>query len=218
MPSTAKPTFREELRLWRNGYTAVAGVDEVGRGAWAGPIVAAAVIFPHGARTIAGVRDSKQLTPKARERLFPLIIQSVRAWGIGSVSASVIDRIGIAEANRRAMRLALAHLRFSKKNVGGLEQLSCSPDYVLTDALSLSWRVSCRAVADGDGRVQSIAAASIIAKVWRDRLMMRMHVRHPLYGFYRHKGYGTRAHERALRQYGPCGIHRRSFIPARCIR
>ena len=175
------PTLREEQKLWNEGYRFVAGMDEVGRGAWAGPIVVAAVLVNANTRRLDGVRDSKFVTPRMREQLYPQIIARVHAWSIGSVAASVIDRIGIMEANRRAMRLALEHL-------------PRMPEYVLTDAFPFLWRVPCRAVRDGDGLVYSIAAASILAKVWRDRLMTRMHARHPLYGFDRHKGYRTRAH------------------------
>lgn len=199
------PTLKEEQKLWRNGYAFIAGMDEVGRGAWAGPIVAAAVMLHPNARRVRGVRDSKLLTPDAREKLFPLIIENALAWAVGVVSQRIIDRIGIVRANRQAMHFAL-------------EKLSRTPDYVLTDAFALQWRAPVTAVPDGDRRVQSIAAASIIAKVWRDRLMTRLHERYPAYGFDRHKGYGTRAHETALKLHGLSAIHRRSFVPERCMR
>ncbi|MDO8581778.1 MAG: ribonuclease HII [bacterium] len=198
------PSLKEEQKLWRKGYAFVAGVDEVGRGAWAGPLVVGAVIFFRGARTIVGVRDSKLLTPAAREKLFPLIIENVAAWAVGVVSQRIIDRIGIVAANRQAMCLAL-------------ENLSHPPDYVLTDAFALQWKVPVVAVPDGDGRVESIAAASIIAKVWRDRLMRKLHRRYPQYSFDQHKGYGTALHEQAIRRYGLCALHRRSFVPPRCF-
>lgn len=198
------PSFKEEQKLWRKGYAFVAGVDEVGRGALAGPLVAGAVIFPRGAKMIPGVRDSKLLTSIAREKLFPLITGDVLAWAVGVVSQRIIDRIGIVAANRQAMCLAL-------------EKLSRAPDYVLTDAFALQWKTPVVAIADGDGRVESIAAASIIAKVWRDRLMRKLHRRYPQYFFDQHKGYGTAAHEQAIRRYGLSPLHRRSFIPSRCL-
>ncbi len=214
--SSTVPTFYEEKKLWREGYRAIAGVDEVGYGAWAGPVVAGAVILSPGVR-IPGVRDSKKLSPRARRALFPLIIERARAWSVGVVSAKVVDRIGVRAANHRAMRQALARLSLLKKKLGGLVQLSCTPDIVLVDALVLQWNVPCRAMPDGDDRVFSIAAASIIAKVWRDRLMIRLHTRYPLYGFDAHKGYGTAKHEQMIRRHGLCVLHRRSFVPERCI-
>lgn len=198
------PTLREEQKLWRDGYAFIAGMDEVGRGAWAGPIVVAAVMLHPNARRVRGVRDSKLLTPAARERLFPLIVENALAWAVGAVSHRIIDRIGIVAALRQAMHCAL-------------EKLSHPPDYVLTDAFALQWRAPVAAVPDGDRRVQSIAAASIVAKVWRDRLMRTFHHRYPQYSFDRNKGYGTALHERALRQHGMSPIHRCSFVPSRCI-
>lgn len=198
------PTLKEEQKLWRKGYVSIAGVDEVGRGAWAGPLVAGAVIFPRGVRAILGIRDSKLLTSSAREKLFPLITENVLAWAVGVVSHRVIDRIGVVAANRQAMRLAL-------------ENLSHTPDYVLTDAFALQWKVPVASVLDGDGRVESIAAASIIAKVWRDRLMRKLHHRYPQYSFNQHKGYGTTLHEQAIRRYGMSPMHRCSFVPSRCL-
>ncbi len=198
------PNFYQERKLWRKGYAFVAGVDEVGRGAWAGPLVAGAVIFSRDTKTIHGVRDSKLLTPAAREKLFPLIVESACAWAVGVVSHHIIDRVGIIAANRQAMRLAL-------------EKLSRIPDYVLTDAFALQWKAPVVAVPDGDGRVYSIAAASVIAKVWRDRLMRKLHSRYPQYFFDKHKGYGTALHEQAIRHHGLSPLHRRSFIPSRCL-
>ncbi|MBI4281568.1 ribonuclease HII [Candidatus Uhrbacteria bacterium] len=197
------PNFYEEKKLWRTGYRAIAGVDEVGYGAWAGPVVAGAVILSPGVR-IPGVRDSKQLSPRARSALFPRIIEQARAWSVGIVAADVVDRIGVAAANHRAMRQALV-------------QLSCTPDIVLIDAIALQWNVPCHAMPDGDGRVLSIAAASIVAKVWRDHLMLCWQNTFPIYGFGAHKGYGTKEHERMIRRHGLSVLHRRSFVPERCI-
>lgn len=197
------PTFYKERKLWRSGYRLVAGVDEVGRGAWAGPVVVSAVIFTPGTR-IAGVRDSKLLTGATREKLFPRIIARAYAWAVGIVPASTIDRIGIRRSLERAMDRALTNLSYM-------------PDHVLTDNFPFRWRAPCTSVADGDTHVTSIAAASIIAKVWRDRFMTQMHTRFPVYGFDRHKGYGTASHERALQSYGMSALHRCSFVPQRCI-
>lgn len=199
------PTFREEQKHWRLGLTWVAGVDEVGRGAWAGPIVAAAVVFAPGSRKILGVRDSKQLSPAQRAEIFSDIISAAHTWGVGVVAAEVIDRIGIAEANRRAMRQAIG-------------SLGCDIDYALIDGYSCRTHIPHSAIVRGDATVHSISAASVVAKVWRDHLMCGMHKEFAQYGFDAHKGYGTAAHERAIREYGMCSIHRRSFVPARCLK
>lgn len=198
------PTFYKERKLWHTGYRLVAGVDEVGRGAWAGPVVVGAVIFTPGTK-IAGVRDSKLLTGAAREKIFPRIVERAYAWAVGAIPAPMVDRIGITASVHRAM-------------IRALEQLSYTPDHVLTDNVSFNWRVPCTSVADGDTRVTSIAAASIIAKVWRDRFMTQTHTHLPVYGFDRHKGYGTASHERALRRHGLSTLHRRSFVPDQLIK
>jgi ribonuclease HII len=184
----------------------VAGVDEVGMGPLAGPVVAAAIIFPHvttgdeSSRFFPqGVRDSKTLTAKARERLEPEIRQIAAGVGIGVVEVEEIDRINIYQAGLKAMRLAV-------------EQLPMTPEHVLVDGRSLR-DLPCAQTSfiKGDRDVYSIAAASIVAKVYRDRLMVALDKLYPEYGFARHMGYGTAAHRAALRQFGPCPIHRRSF-------
>jgi len=184
----------------------VAGVDEVGMGPLAGPVVAAAIIFPHvttgdeSSRSFPqGVRDSKTLTAKARERLDPEIRQIARGVGVGVVEVEEIDRINIYQAGLKAMRLAV-------------EQLPMTPEHVLIDGRSLR-DLPCAQTSfiKGDRDVYSIAAASIVAKVYRDRLMVALDKLYPEYGFARHMGYGTAAHRAALRQFGPCPIHRRSF-------
>jgi len=198
------PGIEFEQTYWRAGMEWVAGVDEAGRGAWAGPVVAGAVLFPpFGAipAPLHEVHDSKLLTPARRERLFDVIVQMALGYGVGLVPAGVIDRIGIVPATRAAMQAAL-------------EALSPAPQAVLIDAVHLP-AIDCpqQAIIKGDQKSLSIAAASIIAKVSRDRWMRECEARFPGYGFARHKGYGTRQHQAALDTYGPCAIHRRSFAP-----
>ena len=189
---------KHERRLWRRGYQFVAGVDEVGRGAWAGPLVAAAVIFPAEVK-LAGINDSKLLTPQARRNRFYFIIRQAVAWGLGVVERETIDSIGLQPSNRLAFRLAL-------------EQMNALPDYVYLDALPFRFgRVPTESVIGGDRKIFSIAAASIIAKAYRDYLMERWHVRYPNYGFNAHKGYGTAEHRTALLKHGLCPIHRQCF-------
>jgi ribonuclease HII len=196
------PQLTVEQRLWRQGLQVVAGVDEVGMGPLAGPVVAAAVAFPAQSAFAAlpqGVRDSKTLTAKARARLEPEIRQAALGVGIGLVEVEEIDRINIFQAGLKAMQLALA-------------QLPVEPDHVLIDGRSLPDVLYPQTTfIKGDRDVYSIAAASIIAKEYRDRLMVALHERFPEYGFARHMGYGTVAHREALRQFGPCPAHRQSF-------
>lgn len=198
------PSLDEELRLWSCGLRCVAGLDEAGRGAWAGPVVAAAVVLPADASVIdrlRGVADSKQLSPGQRERLFVVIQAEAAGVGVGIVAAGQIDAIGIAAATRQAMGEALAALRVA-------------PDYLLIDYVRLpAVPTGQLALVRGDGRVLSIAAASIVAKVTRDRLLDELEVRYPGYGLGRHKGYGTAAHLAALQRLGPTPEHRMSFRP-----
>lgn len=204
------PTLEVERRSWNSGLGRVAGVDEVGMGPLAGPVVAAAVVFPRPTSELeseagipvtfpAGVRDSKTLTRKARERLEPEIRAVAAGVGIGVVGVGTIDRINIYQAGLKAMRLAVA-------------RLPTPPDHVLLDGRRLS---DCpypqTSFPKGDRDVYSIAAASIVAKTYRDRLMVELDRRYPEYGFARHKGYATAAHREALRRFGPCPAHRRSF-------
>jgi len=201
------PRLDEERVLWQRGLTAVAGVDEVGMGPLAGPVVAAAVILPpdltcEGGLPVTfpqGVRDSKTLTLKARERLAVEVRNVAVGIGIGVVEVEEIDQINIYQAGMKAMRLALA-------------KLSVTPEHVLIDGRSLK-ELSCPQTTfiKGDRDVYSIAAASIIAKVYRDTLMMRLDNQYPEYGFARHMGYGTPAHRDAIRRLGPSPVHRRSF-------
>ena len=192
------PTLEFEDACWGQGFEHIAGVDEAGRGPLAGPVVAAAVILPKGMR-IDGVNDSKKLSAKRREALFHEIHEHALSVGVGIVSHEVIDRINIYQASILAMRKAV-------------EKLAITPSIVLADGNSFkheSWRY--QNIIDGDAKSITIAAASVIAKVTRDGLMREYHEQFPLYGFDRHKGYGTKFHVEALRQYGMCPIHRRSF-------
>ncbi len=203
------PDLAEERELWSQGYRVVAGLDEAGRGAWAGPVVAAVVVLPPDrpelGDLLSPVRDSKLLTPRRRDVCYELIVRYALAYGVGSVPASEIDRVGIVPSTRCAMRQAIAALpRY--------------PDYLLIDFLLLP-QISLpqKAIPKGDRYWLSIAAASIIAKVTRDRWMIALDGRLPGYDMARHKGYGTRQHRAALQKLGPTPQHRHSFAPIRAL-
>ncbi len=181
------------------GALFIAGVDEVGRGPLAGPVVAGAVILPAD-HEILRLNDSKKLSEKRREEMNRVIRDEAVSVGIGIVGQERIDEINILQATYEAMRQALA-------------QLDPSADFVLADAVTIpDITVKQQAIIKGDTKSASIAAASIVAKVYRDHLMQEWDEQYPMYGFASHKGYGTRAHIDAIRQYGPCPLHRRSFI------
>lgn len=204
-----RPTLIQEQRLWARGYRRVAGLDEVGRGAWAGPVVAAAVILPPGdpelAHHLGAVRDSKLLSPVRREALMGLIGGHALAIGVGAIPPGSIDALGIVAATRRAMHLALG-------------SLASPPDHLLVDHLTLpDLPLAQISMPHGDLQVLSIAAASIVAKVCRDRLMDRYEALFPGYGLARNKGYGTAEHQAGLRALGPCAIHRFSFSPMQTL-
>lgn len=197
------PTLKYENKLAKQGFRLIAGLDEAGRGAWAGPIAAAAVIWNHEPRIMNhGIRDSKLLTPKQREELFAIITKKALAWGIGMVSHEIIDEIGIGKANQLAMLKAI-------------ENLKLLPDYLLIDGrIKLNLQFSMRSIINADEKIFSCACASIIAKVWRDRWMQtQAHKKYSQYGFDRHKGYGTRQHYENILKYGVCPLHRKSFRP-----
>lgn len=183
----------------------VAGLDEAGRGAWAGPLVAGAVILPRDV-DIPGLRDSKLLLPKRREALFSRVIEMCIAWSVGIVNVKELDSQGVGNANRLALQRAAS-------------ALSPAPDHLLIDGRDITaFPIPHTAVIDGDAKELCIAAASIIAKVTRDRMMIGLHGKFPLYGFDRHKGYGVAAHAAALQRYGPATVHRMSFAPIRLLR
>ena len=199
------PDLCEEFALHATGYARVAGLDEAGRGAWAGPVCAAAVILPLD-RTdlldlLAGVRDSKQLSPARREALLPRILKVAEAVGVGWATPSEVDEVGIVPATRRAMARAVGRLD------GQVDALLV--DYVHLPEINLPQR----ALPKADVHCLSVAAASIVAKVTRDRLMVALDEDLPGYGFARHKGYGTRQHREALARLGPSPIHRMSWRP-----
>lgn len=193
-----------ERSLWERGIQYIAGVDEVGVGPFAGPVVAAAVVFPRGI-FIEGVRDSKQLNHARRVQLDSVIRGAALSVGLGAVEPEEIDRLNIYEASLKAMRLAVM-------------SLDLKVQHVLVDGRSIPGiAIPQEAIPDGDMEVFSIAAASIVAKVHRDGIMERYHDMYPQYGFARHKGYGTAEHIMALRRHGPCEIHRRSFDWRRAV-
>ena len=188
----------EEL-AWNDGYKFVAGIDEVGRGCIAGPVVAAACILDPGKPLPKGLNDSKQVATEQREEIASELREHCVAYAIGSVEATEIDRINILEATRVAMRNAIA-------------ALSPSADFVLIDAVQLKGlSVPQRSIIKGDSSSASIAAASILAKTYRDELMKGFDATYPAYGFSDHVGYGTKAHRNAIREHGPCPLHRLSF-------
>ena len=196
--------MRHERELRLAGFERIAGLDEVGRGSLAGPVVAAAVILPDRHR-IRGLRDSKVLVRSRREALYEQILDRAQAVGVGCIEVEVIDRINILQATKAAMRQALA-------------RLPEPPDHLVIDALSLrEVDLPQRAIIDGDAISASIAAASIVAKVTRDRICAEFDGRYPPYGFARNKGYGTPRHLDALLSEGPCEWHRRSFAPVRMM-
>jgi ribonuclease HII len=205
-PGRPMPSLDHESWLWARGFARVAGIDEAGRGALAGPLVAAAVILPPDAGTataLAGVRDSKLLTPRARALLYERVRQHALAVGVAVVPARLVDGAGLAAAGQLAFRRA----------IGALEQ---APDFLLLDAYRLREAPAPQlALVHGDTRCLSIAAASVVAKVARDSLMDELHATFPAYAFDRHKGYGTAAHQAALAAHGPCPQHRHSYAPVR---
>lgn len=204
------PTLEEERSLAELGLVPAAGLDEVGRGCWAGPLVAAAVVLPvedllARPELLAGVDDSKRLGPRRREALAGRIYEVALGVGIGLVSPALVDALGIVRATGLAMRRALA-------------RLPLMPRFLLVDGqVAFNLPLPQRLLTRGDARSLSIAAASIVAKVYRDRLMEAWAERYPLYGFEQHKGYGTALHRQALERWGPCPLHRRSFFPVRAL-
>ncbi|MBM4402011.1 MAG: ribonuclease HII [Candidatus Cloacimonetes bacterium] len=201
------PTLTQERKLWRKGYRFVAGVDEVGRGAWAGPVVAAAVIFPPDIKLPKDLRDSKLLQPEKRRELSEIIQELALSFAIGEVRVQIVNKYGVASATQRAMRAAL-------------RKLSPAPEYELIDAFYLRYLRKSEqiAIVRGDKTCASIAAASILAKVYRDKQMAgKMHRRFPKYRFCSHKGYGTPEHQEAIFRWGLTKIHRIKFVPQNLI-
>lgn len=190
-------SFENAYRM--EGKSLICGVDEAGRGPLAGPVVAGACILPEGL-IIPGLDDSKKLSAKRREQLYNEICQHALSWSVGTASTDEIDTYNILEATLLAMRRAVS-------------SLSVEPDFLLIDGnISRGFSKDARAIVKGDGICQSIAAASVLAKVTRDRLCMKLDSDFPLYGFAKHKGYPTKAHKLAIYEYGPCPAHRKSFL------
>ncbi|MEK9129819.1 MAG: ribonuclease HII [Patescibacteria group bacterium] len=189
-------------------YRLIAGIDEAGRGCWAGPVVVGCVVFDSQAfknEKLKEINDSKKLTPQKREKLFELICQNCLEWKIGIVFEKEIDNIGILNATIMAIKKAI-------------NDFSLKPDFLLMDALSnskknLSFGIPYQTFVKGDEKIFSIAAASILAKVSRDKILKEMAIKYPQYGFEKHKGYGTALHLNALKKYGICEIHRKTFKP-----
>jgi ribonuclease HII len=210
--ATFKNRLNYERELWQKGLTLVAGVDEAGCGPLAGPVVAAAVVFPHGwleaglCRKLHGLNDSKQLTEEQREKFFAVITAHPEIHhAIVTIDVETIDRINIRQAAWRGMNQAL-------------DQLAPKPEHVLVDGLKIKWLAyEQTALVQGDAKSYSIAAASVLAKVTRDRLMREYDQRYPGYGFAEHKGYGTPQHLAAITKLGACPIHRKSFSPFRPV-
>lgn len=190
--------FLYENKLFAEGVTLIAGMDEAGRGPLAGPVTAACCI-PDFSKIVEGVNDSKKLTEKKRESLFDLIKSSSVSFSVVSVDEATIDEINILNATKKAMKEAL-------------QKLKIKPEYLLVDAVKCDFGLPYSPIIHGDALSYSIAAASVLAKVTRDRLMLEYDELYPEYGFAKHKGYGTKQHIEALKKYGPCPIHRRTFI------
>jgi ribonuclease HII len=208
------PNLKEEKKLWKKGYKVVVGLDEAGRGALCGPVVAAAVMVKfkiqnakckmkiQNLKLLREIRDSKKLTSQKRKELYRRIVKCpFIEWGIGKVSEKVIDKINIFEATKLAMKRAIKNLK--KK-----------PDFLILDGnFKLDLPILQKSIVKGDEKVLSCAIASIIAKVTRDKIMEKYAEKFPEYGFEKHKGYPTKFHLKMLKKYGPCKIHRKSFLP-----
>ena len=199
------PDFEIEYALREQGYTRVCGVDEAGRGPLCGPVVAAACILPPDI-DLPGLNDSKKLTPKKRDELFDLIRECVVAYGIALGTVEEINQTNILEADLLAMRRAIAVMQTP-------DGVPYAPDFALIDGnIARDFQIPARAVVKGDARSVNIAAASILAKVTRDRICLELDAQYPQYGIAKHKGYGTKDHMNALREHGPAPIYRTKFI------
>lgn len=194
------PTLKIENQLWKSGYTHICGLDEVGRGCFAGPVVVGAVIFSKDFQIIEGLADSKLLKPRQKENLAVRIKNQALCWAVAEVGVPAINKVGIGKATQMAFRKAI-------------KNLSVRPDFVVIDAFYVKHlsRKRQRPVKDGDKICASISAASILAKVYRDKLMKKLHKKYPQYGFAKNKGYGTKVHQNAIKKYGLSRIHRKSF-------
>ena len=199
-----------EEELYLKGINSIAGIDEAGRGPLAGPVVVACVVMPKDSM-IEGVNDSKKVSEKKREKLFEEITKEALGYGIGIVSQEEIDKINILNATKEGLTLAIKEL---EKDLQEKKRKFEKPEIILVDALTKidTDHIPYRSIIKGDSKSYSIAAASIIAKVTRDRIMRQWDEVYPMYGFEKHKGYGTSAHINAIKEYGLCPLHRRSFV------
>lgn len=195
------PTFEIENKIWDSGYRFIAGTDEAGRGPLAGPVVAAAVILPKDF-SIKGVNDSKKLSEKKREELYNLIIENALCYSISIISEKIIDKINIYKASKKAMEEAVG-------------SLSIKPDYIISDAMKLDLSIPCDDIIKGDAKSLTIAAASILAKVTRDRLMIKLGNKYTMYNFKKNKGYPTKEHISAINKYGIIKEHRKTYYPVK---
>lgn len=194
------PDYEFEKAAVNSGFSCICGVDEAGRGPLAGPVCAAAVILPEGA-VIAGLDDSKKLTEKKREKLYDIIKTTAVAYSVAYGTLEEIETVNILEATYLAMNRAI-------------EGLNIKPDFALIDGnrVPRGIKIPCETIVKGDSKSMSVAAASVLAKVTRDRLMLEYDKKYPKYNFKKHKGYGTKEHTKLIKQYGPCEIHRLSFL------
>ncbi len=194
------PTLKVEKTLWGKGLEFIVGIDEVGRGSWAGPLVAAGVILPKDFRIPSGLKDSKQLTKGKREEFNVLIKRTALCYSIVEVSHTIINKIGVGEANQIAFRQVI-------------NRLKQKPDFAIIDGFHIKYVAKSKQlpIKFGDAKCASIAAASIIAKVYRDHLMTSLSAIYPKYSFEQHKGYGTKNHQKAIQKYGFCEIHRTGY-------
>lgn len=232
------PNFNEEIKLWNRGYKCVVGLDEVGRGPLAGPVVACAVIMNSKLKNknskpqlktknlLNGIKDSKKLTAKQREGFYGVLTRHPQIkWGIGRVSEKVIDKINIFEATKLAMEKAINNLKAKRAKrqspffpIASLGSEKRKIDFLILDGnFTLDLPIAQKAIVRADEKVFSCAAASILAKVTRDRLMLKYDKKYPAYGFRKHKGYPTKLHRERLKEFGFCAIHRKSFKPVKEI-
>ena len=195
-----KPTLKREKELWDEGLSHIGGIDEAGRGAWAGPVVASVVVFSPDHTQIDGVGDSKLVSIKKREELYFKILEEAKDFGVGVINNQIIDDIGIGEATKMAFGKAV-------------DMLSGKPDYLLVDAFGFDTECRIEPVIKGDQNIYSISCASIISKVFRDNLMKNLDDVYEIYEFSDHKGYGTKKHQDILATFGPCDLHRFSYRP-----
>jgi len=207
--------LNQEKRLWKKGFKRVVGIDEAGRGPLAGPVTAAAVfLIPNSKFLIHKLKDSKKLSPKKREEFYKILTKHPAIkWGIGKVSEKVIDKINIKNAAELAMEKALKNLE---------KKMGKKANFLIIDGNQLkNYQLKTRnykLIVKADEKVFSCAAASVLAKVYRDRIMEKYHRKYPRYGFNKHKGYPTKLHFKRLKKYGPCRIHRKSFKPVKSVK